>query len=637
MSLIRYIYGRQINLIYDKLYNNKNNDIFPLLMFISNNATIKKDDYLYKIDEEKNIYKNINSYIKKILSNNNLSYDNIINKNRIIKKDGESEFSGIYYFQADKINNTLQKNILQIYKYLTNSNPHAQFILLCNKETSNEELTAFLYRALLCESNSCFIIAGIELLQFQQKTIFQNIIDELYTKNYNEKEKKMKSCLIIAYVDNEADIIKGIFNLKGKKSLKNLLKVIENQIMEYKDSKVEIVQSDRAGVGKSTYIKSKIKESGREYIYFPLGGVFTRKDVLTRLKELNKIKNLTKGTLHLDLYDTEQIDLTMDFLFSIIITKIYGQNEDIFYLPNDVEIMIEIPNGFVDYLRKFPLLDSFKKTYLELDKLAPLIVEKKLDTNVQIVANYLKIIKRDINLINQNDLHLPEINDNLIFANREHLIEGEILSQDECQSLIFNKIKENRNIRKPNYYQITSFINVLGTQLKKFSQNNFLSSENLRTVGQERKRSFIITNFIKFTNYFTEGGFIDLVNNQMRSYLQFNRNFDEEKDNEEAIKNLANVGQKNNLVSFDQIDSSLLFFQEGNGEGFTFISNLKNQEDYQNYLDLMRTQDNNYNIPILNNNDQQEIFLEQLKIVLGINNILGIKFKKFNKKSRERR
>ena len=36
-----------------------------------------------------------------------------------------------------------------------------------------------------------------------------------------------------------------------------------------------------------------------------------------------------------------------EFLFSMLITKLYGKNEDIFYLPKDIEIKIEIPNGFV--------------------------------------------------------------------------------------------------------------------------------------------------------------------------------------------------------------------------------------------------------------------------------------------------
>ncbi len=224
---------------------------------------------------------------------------------------------------------------------------------------------------------------------------FLHLLSDLYTN----KENKMKSCLIVAYMDIDADIIKGVFSLKKRKTLKNVIKNIENQKMTNFDSKVEIVLSDRSGVGKSTYIRQEIEEKKkREYIYFPLGGEFTKKEVLQRLKEL---KNLNNATLHLDLYDTDQIDLTMEFLFSILITKIYGQNDDIFYLPKDVEIMVEIQNGFVDLMKKFPILHIFKKTILELGNLRPLIVKPMLDTNVQIVANYLKLLKNDENTLNK--------------------------------------------------------------------------------------------------------------------------------------------------------------------------------------------------------------------------------------------
>ena len=38
------------------------------------------------------------------------------------------------------------------------------------KNTTNEEITAFLYRAIKCKFNSCFIVGGIELLEFEQNS-----------------------------------------------------------------------------------------------------------------------------------------------------------------------------------------------------------------------------------------------------------------------------------------------------------------------------------------------------------------------------------------------------------------------------------------------------------------------------------
>jgi hypothetical protein len=401
IPLIRYIYGRQINLIYDKIYKNKDNDILPLLNFISNNSLSKYEEIVYQVDSQKDIYLNIDSYLKAIFKKNKIDLKKINeDSNEIIKKDDDNDYSGIYCFQA--LN--LQKNVLQLYKYLTKSTPNAQYILFCNKETTSEEITAFLYRALLCELHSCFIIAGVELLPFKEKITFQSIFKDLYQND----EKKMKSCLIIAYMNNDADIVKYIHTLK-KNFFKNILNDLDNQNMDDVSKNVEIINSDKSGVGKSTYIKTKIKELGKEYIYFPLGGVFTRKNVLNRLKELNKKKGIKNSIIHLDLYDTDQIDLTMEFLFSILITKIYGQNDDIFYLPGNIPIMIEIPNGFIDYMKKFPILDIFKKTTLEIEKLAPLIISEDITSNVQVVANYLKYLKEDIDTLNSHDIYFEGI------------------------------------------------------------------------------------------------------------------------------------------------------------------------------------------------------------------------------------
>ena len=64
----------------------------------------------------------------------------------------------------------------------------------------------------------------------------------------------------------------------------------------------------------------------------------------------------------------------MEFLFSIIITKLYGQNEDIFYLPKDIIIKIEIPKGFIDFINKFQILTVFKTRTLTIKDLPQLIV-----------------------------------------------------------------------------------------------------------------------------------------------------------------------------------------------------------------------------------------------------------------------
>jgi hypothetical protein len=319
----------------------------------------------------------------------------------------------------------------------------------------------------------------------------------------------MKSCLIILYEDKSADIIKSLESLKNKK----ILNISEKEFDYLKidnDNLVEVISSDQCGVGKSTQIKSEFKEE--EYIHFPLGGVFNRKDIIRRLK---KLEFSNKRVIHLDLYDTDKIDLMLEFLFSILITKIYGQNENIFYLPKNIIIKIEIPNGFIDFKQKFPILTLFPQKTLSINELAPLKVPKDITSNVQVVANYLKALNDNNIDINNKDLYFDKIS-TPDFLEYETIIKAEVLSQKECQKLIFNEI--TKTIKVPNYYQITSFIDVLAIQFKKFTRNFFLTANELRMQQQDTSiRTFILESFIKITKYFTEGVFTKIVKAQKKN------------------------------------------------------------------------------------------------------------------------
>ena len=183
----------------------------------------------------------------------------------------------------------------------------------------------------------------------------------------------------------------------------------------------------------------------------------------------------------MDLYDTDQNDLMREFLFSILITKLYGQNEDIFYLSKEVGIKVEIPNGFIDFNNKFPILKLFHNNKLLIKNLPPLIVpQDSVCNNIQIVANYLKAFNEE--KIDSIELYFDRITPEY-FSQYETKENAQILNQEECQKLIFEEIK--KKITEPNYYQITSFIDVLATQFKKFNQNFYLNAHMIRMFQRE--------------------------------------------------------------------------------------------------------------------------------------------------------
>ena len=619
--LIRYLYGRQFNLLYSISEPNKRNQIEPLLKYITNDCYHKRVDNFKVKNDGDLIHNNIQdweNYLNQILKHNKLTLDIIYKPTLIIQKNLNIK-SGVFTYVCEKP----EKNLFQIYKFLTGNNPIAQNILLCNKMTSNEEITAFLYRAILCEFNSCFIVAGLELLETEKKTTILDILNNYFQKG----KEKINSCLIFLYMTKNSDIYKSL----EMKRYRQILEISEKQYdsQKYEQNDIEIIKSDKSGVGKSTQIQLEIERSNKTRLYFPFGGAFSQEEIISRLKNL-KIDN--KCVLHLDLYDSDQTNLMMEVLFSILITRFYGHNEEIFFLPKNISIKVEIPNTFINFFEKFQILNLFNIKEMKISNLAPLIINDENRTNIEVVANYLKALKE--NKINDYDLIFPKITPvdfkNRVFRKQMQKkykkkgtsMEPELIPVADCQKLIFDIIKQK--IKEPNYYQIISFINVLAIQLIKLNKSFYLNAFELMDNDKSNityVRTFIVNSFIKLTSHFTEGAFSDLLQGQIKvSKSQFGI-YDEEKDLNNAINNLSK--DVKDVISFDKIDPSLIFFHEGKSESFSIITNKpKNDPEYKNMLALKNSQFE-YGVKGFSEltnylKNDQEKFLTELKEILDI-------------------
>ena len=112
----------------------------------------------------------------------------------------------------------------------------------------------------------------------------------------------------------------------------------------------------------------------------------------------------------------------------------------------------------------------------------------------------------------------------------------------------------------PNYYQINSFISILGEEFKILANSIFLSSEeiNIKLQDNSRKdligiRNFFIQCLIEVTKHFIKGAYDEILKEQ---------NYIEKKQKSESI-NINNDEKLRNListkkVSFDKIDPSLI-------------------------------------------------------------------------------
>ena len=205
-ELIRYIYGKQFNLLNYFLKEKRTDSISSFLKYLTNdidrrsNLEFHYDNNLGKGNKLICSLENINNYLKNLLKINNISLKAIYEQN-IIKKEF-SDLKGVYTYllqdnEREQSRKGVEEYILNCYSDFTSNLPMAQTLLLCNEETTSEEITAFMHRAFLCQYNVVFMIGKIELLIPDKREILIGLINELYIGH----EKQIKSCVIITYSD----------------------------------------------------------------------------------------------------------------------------------------------------------------------------------------------------------------------------------------------------------------------------------------------------------------------------------------------------------------------------------------------------------------------------------------------------
>ena len=568
-ELILFIYGKQFSFLFNCLKEKKFQKTDAFLNYLTNNLykkQLRKFDIIGNFNEKNkinnfiDIINNCNSFIQEALDLNDISIKDIYEPN-IISKDFKFKYSGFYSESA--LNMDIEETIISYYNLLTNHYPIHQTILICNRDTSSDELISFMHRAVLCPFNVLFILGRIEELTFENCQILSNLISVLPKKI----EHKMNSCLVFMYTNNNSEITRHIeklhySNFESDDKIKNLKENIFGR------NDIEIYYSNKAGVGKSTKIKNEAEKLGKKYIYFPLGGEFNKHEVFSRLKKINLSENMV---FHLDLYDTKSDELLKEFLFSILITKVYKNNENIYHFDKEIDIKIELPYGFYDFFNKFPLLKMFKnKTKISYENLPPLIVSKEINSDIQILCNYLRLYKNK--KLKNSDLYIPKVS-SVYFKKLKNKINAELIPNNECKELIY----EFLNIKFPNYYQIDNFIKILSGQFKKFSLIKELSVEYLKAIDNANNNSnlineriILIDNIIKSTQYFISCSFEKLLKSQNSSYnLNISGEYDIKLQNQTAIEALI---KSTEVISYNNIQIPLVFLHQNQKSFMSIVS-----------------------------------------------------------------
>ena len=278
-------------------------------------------------------------------------------------------------------------------------------------------------------------------------------LDEDDNIEKTKTDEYLDSCLIFIYNNKKRNesYLNEIQKIKPKifPPIKNNNQDAISKFLIYKNT--HFYKSQICGLGKTTSIKNKIKSNLKKYIYFPLGGYLTKDTIFEKLnKILKKIESVNDKNynyediaIHLDLYENKEKSVLNEFLFSFLITKFYSNNENIIYIPKNIEIYVEIPNCFFDFINDYDILRSFEIKNITFENMPGL--------------------KQTQKIIDQFDFMLGLNTNKKIFIFILYNIEKEEKKENEKISSKYINQK-----KKYSYHQMNIFINLFISQYYKF-------------------------------------------------------------------------------------------------------------------------------------------------------------------------
>ena len=531
--ILRLFDARELKIIYEKIRNNKTN-----ILHLLNSKTLDKikEDIQYEYLENKSFLENVTNYLINLFDSNKLNVYDIYSKNKV--KGNLNIKPGLY--RKVVINTNLQLSILNLYFNLTEIKSTLNIlnnILICDKETNLEKIKSFLYRAILCDEDSLFLIANLEKLP---PSILQRALKILKTL-YKYKNQKINSYLVFFYEKNNSCLSKDLEELIYESN------ILRDDFLNSKNennffNEIEVYSSKFAGYGKTTEIKYKVKETKGNYYFLPIGGSFSINDVIDNLENLNMdLLNGKNIYLHINLSESENKDLMNELLFKLLILRFIESKNKFFYLSHDINIIIEIPTGFFNFEDEYRILKIFKNR-INIEKLKPLRIEE--NNKIPLVAYTLKLL--DSGKISTTFVNLKEpIN----------------ISPEECEEII-NKYFDQKD---KNYYQKMNFIKFLSSQFEKFHDNIYINNKEGDLSSIETIRKIIIKNFIELTIIFTCSIFQKILFNNNINYKNIIDIFDDFEKN------------KSDPFNFDDIKPSLVF-NNLDGHSLSIITNSEKKE-----------------------------------------------------------
>ena len=124
-----------------------------------------------------NMLYNISEYCKQVFQANEInSCEDIYKINEIKVTEEKEKYIGVNISTTSKQNN--DKKLFIYYKELSNSSPNLSSLLICNEETTKEQIISFLFRVFLCPCQTLFIISKSDSLNKFNKIFLIEKVNE---------------------------------------------------------------------------------------------------------------------------------------------------------------------------------------------------------------------------------------------------------------------------------------------------------------------------------------------------------------------------------------------------------------------------------------------------------------------------
>ena len=662
--LFTFFFGRQIPNFLNIIENENNlienkNILDGIIDFDLKDSINETQNFIIK---NNNILNNkidiIIYFLNSFFKNNFFSFEEIYkdhfyseynNNEEFQSKENKKILPGIYIYKYNnKIKNNLNEvRIVELNIKLTLNIPVGHCVLICNKNTNSEEIICFIYRFIKCKFKIPFFISNFHLISIENKKKVFSLLEEIEI----EKEKEIVNAILIFLIPFENEFEEVIQNYKLFKKIV-FEENINKNISFYKNLKlfinsninVDIIKSNCSGVGKTYLIKSFALKYNFTLFNFPFGFEDTRETILNRFYEKNAEFNKKKMLLHINIYDIKNFDYINEFLFSLLFTKIFNNNEKIYVLKENIKIVIEIPFGFGDFLKKVPILKYFKPKEIKLEKPPKINVtdkENNLKEKCNLICSYLDYL--DTKEINTRNLSL---NTDLFVVGSNDLEEKKYSKNYDYYSRIV-KIFDN----SPTYYQFISLVDILYIQLKYFSHNQMFNIKNLfkginiaKSIkdGEDQTniifkiRGMMIEKLIELSKFCSLSAYKNLIKVQEKNINEHNRELDEYEEDyfENNNNDELNIGDINleldeeneeekkakefylneNELTFDKLPSGIILFNNDNFSiNVVTNSNKLSDEERKIFTTLYNTQTKNESSLPDYKNFSHEKYLEELR------------------------